>query len=282
MERELRLYYFLSFLPLAFIHSSSNGIPWQPTAIPASSSDAMNRMSCLMLLEAWLVMSATLSPAVISGILGEACATDADCDDADLCTRDVCMGGTCDHIRFPCDDGFDCTLDACEPSSGCISIPQDEYCNDGNPCTLDSCLGFVGCVHDSLCDDGDPCTIDTCTAQGVPCELVCSNAACQQKGGNTVTCECIKDCNGRSCKYVGGVNPCRVNGVCCCAAETGSGASGPRYMDNCVDCPMTCKGASRVCTGNYYELGGGALANLCEQDVTAPPSPPPPPPPPTP
>eukprot|EP00899_Mesostigma_viride_P017981 jgi/Mesvir1/26184/Mv04577-RA.1 len=95
----------------------------------------------------------------------------------------------------------------CHPASGCAFAPSS--CSDGQCC---------------VCGGGMPPE-----AARFPCELVCSNAACQQKGGNTVTCECIKDCNGRSCKYVGGVNPCRVNGVLLRGAKRIGGVGAPLY-----------------------------------------------------
>lgn len=50
--------------------------------------------------------------------IGEPCTTDADCDDAFLCTIDTCNSGFCFHATVTCDDGNPCTADFCRPSDG--------------------------------------------------------------------------------------------------------------------------------------------------------------------
>lgn len=124
------------------------------------------------------------------------------CNDNNACTTsDVCQGdaaGTCqgtDTSGVDCDDGNVCTVDTCDPVTGCdndgtgVTIGCDDNnacttndvcqgdaagtcegtdtsavdCDDGNVCTVDTCDPESGCIHVSLeCDDGDPCTDDTC------------------------------------------------------------------------------------------------------------------------
>lgn len=87
-----------------------------------------------------------------------------------------------------CEDGNPCTLDACDPASGCSHAPQLDAtpaeCDDGDPCTTDGC-GALGCVHEPAadpagCDDGDPCTTESCGPKGceyAPVEGCCSESA---------------------------------------------------------------------------------------------------------
>ncbi len=74
----------------------------------------------------------------------------------------------CEHTPVDCDDGFLCTADACDPTQGCVHVPDDALCDDGVACTVDTCAVDAGCVHTpapdtaALCDDGDACTADVC------------------------------------------------------------------------------------------------------------------------
>ena len=118
-----------------------------------------------------------------------ACVTGDPCLDAGRC-----LDGAC-RVSAPvdCDDGNVCTDDSCNPSSGCVHVPNhafcrgggacggigacaagvcrsdpDQSCDDGNPCTSDSCDPDVGCRYGyspGACDDGDACTFgDACVA----------------------------------------------------------------------------------------------------------------------
>ncbi|MCB9739740.1 MAG: hypothetical protein H6747_10770 [Deltaproteobacteria bacterium] len=108
-------------------------------------------------------------------VVGDAapiCTTPADCDDANPCTIDLCdptTGCTNPPHSEPCDDGDACTSgDACQSGNcqGGALLP----CDDGNPCTTDTCDPATGCQHATAsstppapCDDGDPCTLgDAC------------------------------------------------------------------------------------------------------------------------
>ncbi len=184
------------------------------------------------------------------------CVTDADCSDANVCTDDVCAGGTCRNPQnnVPCDDGNPCTAgDVCSGGvcssgatvPGCCRTHSD--CNDGNVCTNDLCEGGV-CRSSPgpavLCDDGDPCTIDdTCTGgvcigtrQAVCCR---TNADCNDDN------ECTDDlCNAGACTHSANAalcddgNPCTRNDVC--SGGQCRGVVVPdccRAADECVDEP---------------------------------------------
>jgi hypothetical protein len=52
------------------------------------------------------------------------CFEDADCADADVCSIEVCGGGTCAAGgTLNCDDGDDCTIDTCDAVTGCAHQP---------------------------------------------------------------------------------------------------------------------------------------------------------------
>ncbi len=105
------------------------------------------------------------------------------CDDADACTADGCVGGTCVFkatAGAPCDDGDPCTVgDACA-AQGCVGAAVD--CDDGNPCTTDACVAGT-CEHTKIalcgvgvacagpagssCDDGNKQTVADVCISGV-------------------------------------------------------------------------------------------------------------------
>jgi hypothetical protein len=84
-----------------------------------------------------------------------ACTADADCDDGLACNgAETCNLGTemCESgTPVVCDDGNDCTADACaEPAGSCVAPPEPDgtSCDDGITCSIpDSCQSGV-------CDGG--------------------------------------------------------------------------------------------------------------------------------
>jgi hypothetical protein len=93
----------------------------------------------------------------------KACATAADCEDADECTGDACVGGYCRHTQaangsvcgsgsgaWSCSWGLCCPLPSGE-CGGSTAVPGNcttsSQCDDGNPCTVDFCLIVFGSGH---------------------------------------------------------------------------------------------------------------------------------------
>jgi hypothetical protein len=85
------------------------------------------------------------------------CLADADCDDANPCSRDICNLNTnaclyvavsdCCQDDAECADGDECTVDTCDPTTNtCVSTPVT--CGDCERCAV----GVCGPVA-----DGDPC-----------------------------------------------------------------------------------------------------------------------------
>ncbi len=106
------------------------------------------------------------------------CATDAECEDGNPCTDNVCNPETllCESANntAPCsDDANPCTTDVCGDGA-CTHVPNDSgTCSDGNACTTDACLGGSCvstytptdgcCATQADCNDGNPATDDVCT-----------------------------------------------------------------------------------------------------------------------
>merc|ERR1712100_794305 len=102
-----------------------------------------------------------------------------DCDDGNECTIDSCSPSSgCTYDEITCDDGDRCTSEYCDPNFGCV-IENDVDCDDGNPCTIDYCDEMRGCqITWKDCDDNNPCTIDSCDELTGDCkheEKICTD-----------------------------------------------------------------------------------------------------------
>ena len=64
---------------------------------------------------------------------GTPCSSDAECDDDDACTEDLCAGGICDHTTTACDDQLACTVDTCS-ATGCEVSLEEGSCVFAGSC----------------------------------------------------------------------------------------------------------------------------------------------------
>ncbi|MFT7625867.1 MAG: hypothetical protein ACI9WU_005058 [Myxococcota bacterium] len=86
-------------------------------------------------------------------VSGCPCADASVCEDGNVCTQDLCdpASNTCAPVPAtePCDDGNPCTEgDLC--AGGQCGLGQPKGCDDGIECTLDACDADTGsCVHDA-------------------------------------------------------------------------------------------------------------------------------------
>lgn len=112
-----------------------------------------------------------------------------------LCQYAFCIEGTCTYFAHEagtsCSDGDTCNgRETCTGNGVCVS-EGPLVCDDGNPCTVDGCDPFSGCYHivntSNPCDDGDLCTVNdacgfdgVCTGDPFPCpdETTCLRQEC--------------------------------------------------------------------------------------------------------
>jgi hypothetical protein len=170
-----------------------------------------------------------------------ACAGDAECDDALVCTGvERCLDCAClPGEPLACDDAIDCTVDACgegvagctfvpdhsrcppaqicDPArGGCVAIPcaSAAECDDGVFCNgTETCpAGFCVQGPEPTCSDGISCTDDRCDAGRDACASDPRDAACDDR----VFCNGEERCDvARGC--VAGVVPACADGLACSA-----------------------------------------------------------------
>jgi len=134
---------------------------------------------------------------------GQACDADGSaCTEADACDSGICVPGK----PKSCDDGNGCTVDACQPATGCTNTDDDgKGCEaDGNPCTVgDSCVqGACKTGKPLACDSGDVCTVGKCDPNNGKCVFADTDKLCND--GDPCT---LKDaCDEGFCK--GKLNDC--------------------------------------------------------------------------
>ncbi len=191
-------------------------------------------------------------PSVCNPVLG-ACAPMANdalvCSDGSACTHgDHCAGGSCVPMsETDCDDGNECTRDACDAATGeCQPEARlDQPC--GSECTAGVCVSSVDrlavcqrSTSNTTCTNGT-CTTDgscTCTlgfndcdpaVAGCECDGTCLDTSCVARDlcligtANCDTsdpdCECLGSCDlAGNCIPTGGGSCCA--GVSCPATNT--------------------------------------------------------------
>jgi hypothetical protein len=155
----------------------------------------------------------------------EECLQDVDCADGNVCNgieRCVCAGEPCStHVcatspPIPCDDGDECTEDACDPAVGCSHA--EELCPA-------SCAGQpdgARCIDGSVCTSGDQCQGGVCVpgpAPACPDMDSCTSAACDPVFGCVYTEEfvsapCVPECTGTVADFTrcpGDSNICSID-----------------------------------------------------------------------
>ena len=154
------------------------------------------------------------------------------CDDEDLCTTgDHCHLGECvGGGQLPCDDSNSCTDDSCEPTGGCVFLPNEDLCDDGSQCSLDDQCKNGWCLPGPppACDDGELCTTDSCDpavgcvnanntvlcndANACTVGDACADGACQ--GGPAPDCDDNNPCSDDSCEVEAGCVHTNNNASC--------------------------------------------------------------------
>jgi N-acetylneuraminic acid mutarotase len=196
------------------------------------------------------------------------------CDDGNICTTDGCDApASCTHVdnNDPCDDGNACTVgDTCGDSLCLPGVARD--CDDYNPCTVDTCDPGSGCVHVdeplyAPCDNGNACDgVDYCDGLGTcvsPYSIQCpdDNACTEDFCDPAIGCVNRPYPAGTSCSdgnACNGMEACNGAGAC-----AGSSAVACTALDQCHAAGV-CDPATGVCS-NPIAPNGTACSdgNLC-------------------
>ncbi len=203
---------------------------------------------------------------------------DVSCDDGNPCTLDECdplSGCTHDILTgTECGDGNVCTLaDHCQEGT-CVGTPIS--CDDGNPCTDDGCNETGGCFFDfnsAGCDDSDPCTVaDACQegqCVGFPVDCACSGPAAEE-------CAALEDgnaCNGTLlCDTTTFPYQCAVDPVTVVSCPEPEGANAFCLEASCDpasgDCSIVPDHEGLACDdGNACTLDDRCAAGVCAGNV---------------
>ena len=84
------------------------------------------------------------------------------CDDGSACTSaSTCVDGQCrGTVYLDCDDANPCTVDSCDPQTGCknVTIANNTPCDDGDACSTGETCQSGTCLAQTLvtCDDQNP------------------------------------------------------------------------------------------------------------------------------
>ncbi len=218
------------------------------------------------------------------------CMKDEDCDDGDICTRDICNEeqDRCENpgVTEPpgeegpvgdptCDDGVDndCDHKTDADDTDCKPCVSDSDCDDDNLCTKDRCEDDR-CVHENL-PEGTPCEDDGqycngseecngngfCVSLGNPCPQTPCNSchedmdSCYDPAGSS--CDDGRYCNGED--TCDGAGTCVHSGDPCPDAEC---RHCNEVEDACADPVGTpCADDGRYCTGPEECDGTGHCAS---------------------
>jgi len=219
------------------------------------------------------------------------------CNDSNACTDDLCdpMDGQCDHTNVTdgtsCDfGGFPgvCTVGVCEDAMLCSGVD----CDDGNECTQDACdpmdgqCGHADAMDGTTCDFGGlpgVCTDGTCEdailCSGVDCDdgNECTQDACDPMDGQ---CGHADAMDGTTCDF-GGLPGICTAGVCedailCDGVDCDDGNE-CTVDGTCDPQDGLCPTPTPVAENTTCDFGGlpgqcksGVCAGLCEDKICGP------------
>ena len=181
---------------------------------------------------------------------------DADLPDVGAFDVGPCTGG--------CDDGIDCTVDACVTDS-CRHTPSDALCSAapggrcdgvsgcqypkcnadvcaGGPCEVATCEGSM-CVRRPLCAGDEMCCAGACVPAGCADGNRCTSDRCDETG-------CVHEANTNSCDDG---DPCTTGDQC-------SGGACVGMMPDCDD--------GNECTNDFCDPSRGGCDNARARDGT--------------
>lgn len=135
----------------------------------------------------------------------ERCITNADCNDNDACTQDICTAFVCSN---PAITSWNQTTQCCDSSTGTVTtLGCPDQCLAAS-CTLAGNHGSAQCLDRTGlgCNDNNPCSYNDTCANGA--------GSCAGLDANSVPCGSSLDCEA-----VTGVAHNCVNGFCECKLE---------------------------------------------------------------
>lgn len=187
------------------------------------------------------------------------------------------MEESCEFIpeHSLCDDGSECTDDACLPEKGCVNDPNVAPCDDGDLCTVGGVCADGGCVSGAKveCDDGDPCTQDFCSStEG--CDATFNDDHCET-GAGCVAAGCdathpLAEANGCYLEQVHGdcddgvdctIDLCLPNGSCD-AEPNDNVCDGDECSEGVCSLDTGCSKVAKPCCIQYCE----AITTWCAAD----------------
>ena len=149
--------------------------------------------------------------------IADCCLEDGDCDDGFECTDNACVEipTQCDP---PCEDGFKCVDDAC------VEI-CDPLCDDGQMCVDGECVDTC----DPPCDDDEQCVEGECIPKATLCsDATDPDAACDNKCGMMGVCTtCTCNMEAAACE------PIEDTGDHCCKTLDDCDDDNPLTTDTC-------------------------------------------------
>lgn len=225
------------------------------------------------------------------------------CTPTDLCfLAGLCLSGSCSPtVAKNCDDGNQCTADACiSPSGVCV--------NDPGPLNGDSCDDSDACTGDDVCDAG------ACVGIPIDCSGLddqCNNGVCNTGSGeceavpiaDTTACllpfPCIENTTCTAGLCAGFPKDCNDDNECttdlCVVDQVDPDIGVCHNFWNTIECLVTdpciqnavcfegdCSGENEDCTEFDSECTVGVCTALYDPPALPPPIPFPPPPPPPP
>ncbi|MEY3014245.1 MAG: hypothetical protein RIT45_2980 [Pseudomonadota bacterium] len=196
------------------------------------------------------------------------------CDDANACTQDACdLAAGCTHVDLQgaaCDDGSACTSGETCKGAACQGGKALD-CEDGSPCTLDGCNPKSGCTQ-SVAPDQTPCQSGSLPDGAAWCQ----SGVCAPKPGLGTACKAGGECASGFC--VDGVccdGACNGGCEACAAKLTGSKdgtcapvTAGTDPADACATDDVATCGQTGACDGKggcaNYPLGTVCAAPGCD------------------
>lgn len=265
----------VTFGPLDVAFGGSGAVSFTALIDTATTSGSL-------VLDSASLTAAGVQPVVSNGITAMVML----CNDGDVCTHDACDPGlgcvlTGPNLAVACDSHDLCAPGLCGADSTCV--PQPIVCNDGNDCTSDACVDgqcpYTDLAQGTPCDDAVNCTTEdicdgsgSCGGTAVTCGQIgdtCAFETCNEATGTCDTSAPVTAPTGTTCSD--GVNctvgdTCDASGACVgapvvCGAQIGASCT----VETCDEATGACDGAAPALAASGTSCDDGAR---CTADDT--------------